>query len=116
MNMVSTGANRRGESNATWIVGIERLHHPDTPESINSVRTIDVFAAGRRIEHVLAAADEIELTTEVSDPRGAVPNNIDAAVIAGVDPGKNVIVQHTIGRAGSVDLARRAPRVSLIGR
>src|SRR5882672_9475510 len=109
MNRMRAGANRRSEYRPSRIVRVERLNHPNAPETIDSVRTIDVFAAGRRIEHILAAAGEIERATKVSDGRSAVPNNVHAAVIAGTDPGENIVVQNALGRTGSINLDWRRP-------
>src|SRR2546423_7038134 len=112
--MMCAGADWRSEDNATRIMGVDRLRHPDTPKTIDGVRTVNIFAAWRRIEHILAAAGEIERATKVSDCRCPIPNNVNAPIIARTDPGEHVIVQNAIGRARCLDRYRRRPGISLV--
>src|SRR5439155_24639419 len=69
VNVMRARANWRRKNRRPRPMCVERLNHPDAPETIDGVRTIDVFAAWRRIEHILAAAGKIERTTEISDRR-----------------------------------------------
>src|SRR5438105_14756788 len=66
MNVMRAGSSRCGEC---WCRGmpVHRLHHPDTPQTVHGIRTVDVFPARRRIENILAASYEIKSITKVRD-------------------------------------------------
>src|SRR5207244_11874168 len=55
---------------------IHRLNHPDTPETVNRIGTIDVFAAGHRRKNGILAAANIAWAANIISGRCAVPNNV----------------------------------------
>ena len=92
---MGAGSSRCGER---WCRGVpvHRLRHPDTPQTVHGIRTVDIFSARRRVENILSAADEIEHAAEIRNSGCAVPDNIHAPVIAGIDPCENIVVQNTV--------------------
>ena len=92
------------------------MRHPNTPQTIDRVGPINIFSTGRRVKNISPTADEIEHAALVSYRGRSIPNDVYPAVIAGIDPGEDVVVQNAVGRTRSIDCDRRAPGVSLVGR
>src|SRR6478609_6471868 len=93
MNMMLARQNWSRESGRSG-VSIERLRHPKTPGAV--VAVVRPKGPARRRSG------------------GAVPRDINAAVIAGVDPRHDVHAQRADRRTRGIDGDGRGPRVTLV--
>src|SRR5438132_1447396 len=83
---------------------------PQTPKGTGgSIGTINISRRRDRQPTNRAAVGIIY----VENAGRAVPGNIHAPVIAGCNPGKDVVVQNTVRRSGGINLNRRRPGVTL---
>ena len=103
MNVMGAGPSRCGEC---WCraMPVHRLHHPDTPQTVHGIRTVDIFSARRRVENILSAADEIEHAAEIRNS-GYAPGDVrEPAMIVDLPPGNYTAIVRGVNDTTGVAL------------